>query len=243
MRRLVLVIPATLLALPLTAQGKPSAAIPAMAPTQSVSDLPSAHPGLTTSVEEANVVWTGSALTIKANGDSLRNILRAVSQATGMKITGGVPEEQVFGSYGPGTVQDVLPQLFDGIAVNMMLVNDGAVRPRELVLTQRTGSVTPPQTRPIADEDQGFRRRRAGFGSPLQNAAQPQQPPQQAAPTQLPAQQAPAAATAQPSADSAAQPAPSTDANGQPQSPNGVRTPEQIFEELRKRQQQSAPSQ
>jgi hypothetical protein len=241
MRRIVLVIPAALLALPMLAQEKPSAAIPAMAPTQGVSDLPSAHPALTTSTGEANVLWTGSALTIQANGDSLRNVLRGVSQATGMKITGGVPEEQVFGSYGPGPVQAILPQLFDGISVNMMLINDGTVRPKELVLTQRTGSATPPQTRPIADDDQGFRRRRPGFE---QNAARPPQPPPQPTPTQPPPQQqqAPAAQTAPP-ADNSGQSTPSTDANGQPQSPNGVRTPEQIFEELRKRQAGSATPQ
>jgi hypothetical protein len=233
MRRKVPVLSTALLALLLClaahGQDKPSAAIPATAPTQSVSDLPSAHPALTASAAEAGVTWTGSVLTIQGKGDSLRNILVAVSRATGMKITGGVPEEQVFGSYGPGAVQDVLPQLFDGIGVNVLLMNDGA-KPKELVLTARTGGVTPPQTRPIADADQGFRNRLNSLGRGQGNGNQPPpiqaQPPQPSRPQQTGAVDASTPAT------------PATNADGQPQSPNGVRTPEQIFEELRQRQQQ-----
>ena len=250
MRRLALAIIIALTGLAAYGQDKPSAAIHATAPTQSVSDLPSAHPALAAPAGSANVAWNGSLLTIAANGDSMRNILRAISQATGMKITGGVPEEQVFGSYGPGAVQDVLPQLFDGIAVNMMLVNDGPTRPKELVLTQRTGAVTPPQTRPIADEDQGLRRH-GGFGQPRNDPpggsprqTGPQLPQAQLpSPSQMPQTGAIAPASAPADGATAAMPGattPGMDASGQPQSPNGVRTPEQIFEELRKRQQNAA---
>jgi hypothetical protein len=248
MRRLALAIPAALLTLPLHAQMKPSAAIPATPPTQSVSDLPSAHPALTPPAPAADVTWNGALLQVKAKGSSLRDILRTVSQETGMKITGGVPEEQVFGNYGPSPVQDVMAQLFEGIAVNMMLLNDSPTRPKELVLTQRNGAATPPQTRPIADDEQGFGRRRGGFGQQRNQAAPPVQapPPQQQPQAQAPAEQPPTVAyppgQAAPDA-AAATTTPSTDASGQPQSPNGVRTPEQIFEELRKRQQANSTSQ
>jgi hypothetical protein len=230
MRPLARAIPTALLALHMHAQVKPSAAIPATSVTQSVSNVPSAHP---LRAGSAIVTWSNTQLTIQGQGDSLHNILQAVSQATGLKVTGGVPEEPVFGNYGPGNVQDVLPQLFDGISVNMMLVNDGASRPGELLLTQRTGAATPPQVRPIADEDQGFRRRR---NAPAPQIGVPPTPP----PGFMPPNQSGAMAPGQPAGPNAGSPATTTgtDATGQPESPNGVRTPEQIFEELRKRQQQ-----
>ncbi len=218
------------------AQTKPSAAIPATQPTStpSVSDLPSAHPSATSSGASV-VTWSNAQLTVEGHGDDLRGVLLQVARLTGMKVTGGIPDERVFGNYGPGPVQQVLGQLFDGIAINMMLVNGGPTTPKELVLTARTGGVTPPMARPIGD-DEGSRYRsgaRSGFNN-QPNAAQ--LPPGQAAPQQQPPPPPPAGA-----AVDISQPAsttPTTDASGQPQSPNGVRTPEQIFEELQKRQQQ-----
>ena len=232
MRRLALVFAFPLLTAPVLAQGKPSAQIPATATTQNVSDLPSAHPAVSSAAGQSSVLWSGSTLSIRGNGDSLRNILRSVSQATGMRITGGVPEEAVYGNYGPGPVQAVLPQLFDGIAVNVLLMNDGPNRPKELLLSQRNGAASPPQTRPIADEDQGFSRSGNVGPRPFPNQLPPPQPDTQAPPPGMviPSAQLPAGASS--NATGAG-----TDASGQPQSPNGVRTPEQIFEELRKRQQ------
>ena len=87
---------------------------------------------------------TGTALSVVGGGDSLRSILRQVARATGMKVTGGVPDEPVYGSYGPAPVQQVMSTLFSGLSVNMMLVNDTATKPKELVLTARTGGATPP---------------------------------------------------------------------------------------------------
>jgi hypothetical protein len=139
-----------------------------------------------------------------------------------MKVTGGVPEEPVYGTYGPGPAQEVLPRLFDGMAVNMMLVNEGASRPKELLLTQRVGSASPVQARPIAENEQGLGHGRPGFGASQPQGASQAAPP---APVETPAE------------GSNGTP-PASDAGGQTQQPTGVRTPEQIFEELRKRQQQ-----
>ncbi len=161
-------------------------------------------------------------LSVQSKGDSLRNILRAISNATGMRVTGGVPEEPVYGTYGPGPAQEVLPRLFDGMAVNMMLVNEGASLPKELLLTQRVGAASTLQARPIAEDEQGLGHGRAGVGAAqVQGTSQP----------------APGAALPAPADGSNGTP-PVGDASGQTQTPTGVRTPEQIFEELRKRQQQ-----
>ncbi|SEC56227.1 hypothetical protein [Terriglobus roseus] len=250
---------------PLTAQAKPSAAIPATAPTQSVSDLPSAHPAATGSSPrgESHISWNGSSLTVDAAGDALPEILQQIARETGMKITGGVPDERVFGNYGPGSVQTVMGQLFDGLSINMMLINGSETSPKELVLTARTGSASPPQVRQVTNDDDRFRRRSnpvmpaslptsrsfgpqgprgatpSGPGGPPSDgdgSGGPGYPPPMPAGSASSDNSTPATGT---TSDSTSTPAAGTD---QQQSPNGARTPEQIFEELRKRQQ-AAPTQ
>ena len=219
----------------MSAQPKPSAAIPATAPTQSVSDLPSAHPAVTESTPrgKAHTTWSDGKLTVIAGGSALPEILQQVARATGMKITGGVPDERVFGTYGPGSVQAVMGQLFEGLSINMMLINGSATSPKELVLTARTGAVSPPQVREISNEsdDPGpsrmppFNQEPGRTFTSRQPRAQGPSGPNGPTPTQDEAPAVPEDNTADGGAD-------------QQSSPNGVRTPEQIFEELRKRQQQ-----
>ena len=207
------------------------ASIPATSPTQSVSDLPSARPAVQparttapTTTPTGAVQWDGAVLTLHASGEDLPALLTEVARATGMKVTGGVPDERVFGIYGPGPVQQVLADLFDGLYVNLLLVNGTAVQPKELILTPRTGGATPPSpARSIEAFTQPNHFDRPYRGTPPPGLSQAPQQPAGIAPAGAPAD------------TSAATP----DANGQPQSPNGVRTPEQIFEELRKRQQQA----
>lgn len=208
-------------------------AIPPSAPTQSVSNLPSAQP--VTKAGSNTIRWNGAVLSVNGGGDSLRNILRQVARATGMKVTGGVPDEPVFGSYGPAPVQQVMTALFNGLSVNMMLVNDSPTQPKELVLTARTGGPTPPApAQPLNTADDpaevNLAQPRPGrhtspdsFGNaPTQNQPTQNQPTLTGGGPAVPLTDSTTGST--------------TDANGQPQSPNGVRTPEQIFEELRKRQ-------
>ena len=212
--------------------------IPATAPTQSVSDLPSARPATLpyvprTAIGGNAVQWNDAVLTIHASGEDLPGILSEVSRATGLKVTGGVPDERVFGSYGPGPVQQVVAELFDGLYVNLLLVNGTATQPKELILTPRTGGPTPPSPpRSIAAYEEppvrSDRPRRMAPGNFI--------PPAQ----QLGAVPAGGVSGSDPGGNT------TPDATGQPQSPNGVRTPEQIFEELRKRQaaqQGGAPTQ
>lgn len=221
----------------LVAQAKPSAAIPVTAPTQSqsVSDLPSAHPNAiaTNPTPASSVIWDGSLLTIEANGDPMPELLGRVAHETGMKITGGVPDERIYGKYGPASVQVVFGQLFDGLAVNMMLVNATPTKPKELLLTVRSGAPTPPSTRQVVDNYQPQR------VQALQPQPQPPQDSLQQRPNNpVPPPAANTATNGNADASTNNSSAPATDTT-QPQSPNGVKTPEQIFEELRKRQQQN----
>lgn len=179
-------------------------------PATPVQTAPAAH--------RAQVTWDQGQLQVVANNSSLNGILRDVALRTGMKINGGVAEERVFGTYGPAPANTVLKQLLTGTQCNMMLQMDSAGLPILLTLSPLTGGVTPPNPMQAAPEPED----------------QPQQPVQQeqtAAP-----QPPPAAPVRQPQPDDTPANTNSSDtpASGQPQSPNGVKTPQQIFEELQK---------
>ena len=68
------------------------------------SELPVGTAGpvkASTSPHRADITYTGTELRIVATNSSLNQILREVGRLTGMKITGGVSEDRVFGTYGP----------------------------------------------------------------------------------------------------------------------------------------------
>jgi hypothetical protein len=212
-----------------------SAALPATPPTAAkpASAVPAAH--------RARVFFSGGQLEITADNSSLNQILRDVTRQTGMKITGGVIDQRVFGKYGPGAPAGILASLLDGTGSNMMLRENAAHTPVELVLTPREGGVTPPSPDATGSEDDVP----AINESPAQPAAPPTQsqgPQQPSAPQTSGFGGAPVVvpgtgATAAPSA-----PPPPT-VPGNPQSPNGVPTPQQIFQQLQQLQlQQQHPS-
>ena len=208
----------------------PAATLPATAPTGSVSDLPSARPATLPRRAEGNaaIQWDGAVLAIRASGEDLPTILTEVSRVTGLKVTGGVPDERVFGNYGPGSVQQVVADLLDGLYVNLVLLDGTATAPKELILTPRTGGPTPPSpARAVVYEPPIVRADRPFRSTPAPGLSEP--PSQQPAGSPIVGSQG---------ADPNAAAAPGG-SSAQPQSPNGVRTPEQIFEELRKRQQQA----
>lgn len=93
----------------------------------------------------AEVTYTGGQLQVRADNSSLNQILRSISHRTGLKITGGVEEQRVFGNYGPGPVSAVLATLLDGTNTNIFLRAGDATNPPELVLTQRSGGAAPPE--------------------------------------------------------------------------------------------------
>jgi len=179
----------------------------------------------------AQVELKDGMLTVKADNSSLNQILREISRVTGMKISGGVMDERVFGTYGPADPSAVLSALLGGTGSNMMIVLDAKQAPLELVLTPRGGGPTPPNpaaSRERGEEDvpqqmgQRFGRPVGTGGFPPDNQAPP--PP---TPTQLAPQMVPPPPATSPSNDTTTQ-----------ESPNGVKTPQQIYEQLMKLQQQ-----
>lgn len=93
----------------------------------------------------ARVSYADGLLDVRADNSSLNQILRDVSRETGMKIVGGVADQRVFGNYGPAPAGSVLQTLLDGTNTNMLLQENPATRaPEQLVLSPRTGGITPP---------------------------------------------------------------------------------------------------
>ena len=159
--------------------------------------------------QEAQIVFADDSLSIHADNSSLAAILRQVAAKSGMKIDGLGGDERVFGSFGPGAPRDVLADLLDGTAYNLVLLGDlsnGA--PRELILTPATrGGAAVPSPAPQVEADEAS-------NEPESVELPPPPPPEQPPPGATPP------------------PAP------------GVRTPQQLFEQLQRmrqaRQQQPA---
>src|SRR5579863_2640219 len=106
--------------------------------------------------KEAQIVFANDSLSIRADNSSLAAILHRVATSSGMKVEGLGGDERVFGNFGPGAPRDVLANLLDGTAYNLVLLgdlNNGA--PRELILTPatRAGS-TAPSPAPQANADE-----------------------------------------------------------------------------------------
>jgi hypothetical protein len=178
--------------------------------------------------KRAQVTFADGMLSVSAENSSLNQILRQIASDTGMKITGGVRDERVFGQYGPAAPAQILSELLDGTGSNMILVQGDNDTLAELILTPRQGGPTPPNPNAAA-----FAERREPEDAP--EAAQPAPPPP--APVSQPI--APPVTPAS-TATSPANPS-------QPESPNGVKTPQQIYEQLQRlrtqQQQQQQPQQ
>jgi hypothetical protein len=180
----------------------------------------------------AQVVYAGGQLEITADNSSLNQILREISRQTGMKITGGVKDERVFGKYGPGPAAEILGSLLDGTGSNMLLRETAAKAPAELILTVRLGGPTPPNPNAAGlDDDQ---------------PAREDEEPREAAPPPAPPAEARTAATppegANGSAGPAAGSAPPTTGAASATAPGATQTPQEIFQQLQ-RLQQAQPQQ
>jgi hypothetical protein len=130
---------------PPNAPAKPSAAVsalPAAQPTGAVSQTEAA-PTAPVAVHHVEVTYADGKLAVDATNASLNEVLREVAHKTGMKITGGVADDRVFGTYGPSAPAVVLDALLEGTGSNILLVDD-AKAGSELILTPRRGGVTPP---------------------------------------------------------------------------------------------------
>jgi hypothetical protein len=132
--------------------GAQSSRLPANPPTSlaNPNSLPApiaaAPPtGNTAQKHRAHVTYANGLLEVRADDSSLNQILRDISRETGMKITGGVADQRVFGIYGPAPAGTVLKTLLDGTGTNMLLQETAITHaPKELVLSPRTGGPTPP---------------------------------------------------------------------------------------------------
>ena len=169
-----------------------------------------------TQTHRAVVTYAAGMLDVRANNSSLNQILREISRLTGMKITGGVADERVFGNYGPAEPSTILATLLDGTGSNMLIRETAGNAPAELVLTPRGGGATPPSPNapgfddgpPDPEEAPAAPR---GFASGVQRVASPRIGAINAAPTSArPAYaQAPTATqTAPPTATQTAPPLP-----------------------------------
>jgi hypothetical protein len=180
------------------APAKPSAAQPTVAPQpQTASPVSQVAPSmLQQPAGEAQIVFSGDTLSIRADNSSLSAILHQVAGKSGMQIEGLSGDERVFGTFGPGTPRDVLADLLNGTAYNVVLLGDlsnGA--PRQLILTPTThgGAAMPPPPQVTTDE--------------ASNEPEPEPPPP-------PPEPAPSGTTPPPTP--------------------GVKTPQQLFEQLQR---------
>lgn len=212
-------------------QAKPSSAVqvasplPAIAPTSApaIPLPPSQQPP-----KRAQVSYANDSLSISADNASLNQILRQISTTTGVKIVGGVNDERVFGQYGPAPLSQVLTALLDGTGSNILLIHSDGAAPRELILTPRSGGPTPPNPNAAAFDDRSD-----------QPETTPAPQPAQSLPSATPP---PGSTTVVPINPGSANGATPTDAS-QPDSPNGVKTPQQIYEQLQRMRQQQQPTQ
>ncbi|WP_263364962.1 superantigen-like protein SSL4 [Edaphobacter acidisoli] len=211
---------------PRTQPSKPSATIaatpqPATQPITAPPLLPAEQPA-----QPATVTYSNGLLTVTAHNSSLNQILRDISHETSMKITGGVADERVFGNYGPEPAAQVLNSLLDGTSSNILLVGSNGPAPAELVLTPRNGGPTPPSTMAFTAS------RNQQPEQPQPSKSNPNSGLDESAPVNPP--------------ETTPQPAPPADKESNQgsdqQSPNGVKTPQDIFNQLMKlRQQNSQP--
>ncbi|MDE3200895.1 MAG: hypothetical protein KGN79_08240, partial [Acidobacteriota bacterium] len=76
------------------------------------------------SAEPAKVTWDSHGLEIRAANSSLIQILHDYAVATGSKIEGLSKDERIFGTYGPGSANEVLTRLLNGSGYNVLMFGD-----------------------------------------------------------------------------------------------------------------------
>lgn len=152
-------------------------------PTGAISSLVADH----VHFAPAHVDWTPGLISVTAENASLAEVIREISRKTGMLVTGEVPDEAIYGTYGPASPDMVLTTLLRGTKCNMVLHVNGQRVPTELVLTVRNSAPTPPNPVlpvPKEDRDQRAAQERSTIADPPPRAAQapPSPPPGQGPP-------------------------------------------------------------
>ena len=183
-------------------------------------------------------------LTVTATNASLNGLIREIARQTGMKVTGSVAEDRVFGTYGPGDPQSILATLLDGTGTNILIRSSAADAPLQLILTPRVGAATPPNPNANLasnesddDETPPPGAPAAGFGPRSRPAVMPGRVP---TPTPDNGGISPASQTVVfPAPDGTSPPATATTTPPDTATPadtpsDGVKTPQQIFEQLQR---------
>jgi len=263
----------TLAAAPIYAQALPAnppTALPSpanqLSPISATSDTAS-----TNRPHRAVVTYAAGLIDVHAENSSLNQILRSISHLTGMTITGGVADERVFGNYGPAEPSTILATLLGGTGSNMLLRESTSNAPSELILTPRTGGVTPPSPTaavyndaPDDDQRQSDRTRDStlpgtantpqtssptnpGTVQPLNNvngSSTNTSPTASTFPTtnSVPTDSLPQPSTTPSSSGIVDAPNPPPPGTTTSTSPNAVATPEQIYQQLKALQQQQQPA-
>jgi hypothetical protein len=245
-------------ATPLPASGLPAGnALPApIAGTTSAPEQPVARP------HRAQVTFFNGQLDVRADDSSLNQILHAISRETGLKITGGVRDQRVFGNYGPAPTSSILATLLDGTGTNIVLLEGD---PPELILTPRGGGPTPPSPTDPSYVDDSVEAQAPPPPQPIQTEPTPPptgprsipQPrnnvngsPLNTSPTastfptthSVPTDSLPTPSTTPSTSGIVDAPNPPAPGSTTGTDPNQTATPEQIYQELLKQQQQQQQS-
>src|SRR5579883_2536283 len=94
------------------------------ASTLQVNDLAPGQTQLTPAQmppKEPEVSFKDGMLGVSADNSTLAAILRAVEKNAGIKVQGSIPEDRMFGKFGPGSPRDVITQLFSGSHIDYIL--------------------------------------------------------------------------------------------------------------------------
>lgn len=187
----------------------------------------------------AQVTYTSEVLTIHADNSSLSQILVQIASATGIRISGGAVDERVYGTYGPGPSASVLADLLDGSGNNMLLRENAHRKPTELILSPRNGGPTPPSRTNATQAQQDTEDGPPDFAPHVDAQAQTSNSDGEAI-----VEGAPAGINAAPEQPDASpeRSTPTAAETTTQQSPNGVKTPQQIYDQLLQLQKQNAPT-
>jgi hypothetical protein len=180
------------------------------------------------------VTFQNNQLTIVAPNSTLADILRAVRKQTGAEIEVPAAPERVVTKLGPGPAREVMAELLNGSRFNYVLLGspgdqNGLTR---VVLVAKSGApdITPNNPQP-GEPGQGVQQ--AGVQAPGMV------PPVN---FNTPQQEAPAEATEEPAEEAAPADDNNNDQNGaeaeQPQENPGIKTPQQMLQEMQQRQLQ-----
>jgi len=183
------------------------------------------------------VSYQGGQLTIQSQNATLAQVLRSVQAKTGgsFDIPGSANSDRVVAQLGPGQPRDVLAKLLDGSKFNYIILGSptqpGAVQ--KLILTPRQNMPSnTAQNRQMQQQQPQEPQAEEEYTPPEpveDNSANENQPPPGA-------YRPPGSYAPNPNAEFPPQTPPTGDNNGQPQ--QGVKTPEQLLQELQRMQQQ-----